>query len=215
MRFCPTCKGTRAAEGTKPRICSACKGTGQLINTRQEGNVAYQEIRNCPECQGQGKFIDKPCKKCQGKGMIDEPEALTVKIPVGADEGMVLRIPEHGHPGPLPDGRAGDLLVIVRTAYDPKFQRSGADLWHKVDLDLIDAVLGTELEVKTLEGSVTVTVPQGTQPEAVLRLSEKGLPYFGEKRRGDLYLRMNVEIPHSLSDEERDIFMNLKRLRGK
>ena len=142
--------------------------------------------------------------------MIDEPETLTVKIPVGAEEGMVLRIPAHGRPSPTAEGVAGDLLVIVRTAYDERFKRAGADLWHSKDIELIDAVLGAEIEVPTLETPVTVTVPQGTQPNAVLRISEKGLPHFGEIKRGDIYLRLNVHIPESLSEEERTLYTRLQ-----
>jgi len=144
--------------------------------------------------------------------MIDEPETLSVKIPVGAEEGMVLRIPVHGRPSPTPEGTPGDLLVVVRTAYDERFKRAGADLWHAMDIELIDAVLGTEVEVPTLQKPVTVTVPQGTQPNAVLRIGEKGLPHFGEMKRGDLYLRLNVHIPENLSDEERTLYTRLRDL---
>jgi molecular chaperone DnaJ len=212
-RVCPLCHGTGAASGSEPRICKTCNGTGQLINTRQEGNVSYQEIRTCPNCGGRGKFIDKPCLKCRGTGKIDEPETLTVKIPVGAEEGMVLRIPSHGRPSAKADGKPGDLLVIVRTAYDNRFKRSGTDLWYEKSIELIDAVLGAEIEVATLEEPVTVTVPQGTQPNAVLRLGEKGLPHFGDTKRGDLYLRLDVHIPENLSDEEKELYTRLKRLR--
>lgn len=211
-RACPVCNGTGAAPGTQPRICKTCNGTGKLVTTRQEGNVSYQEIRTCPDCGGRGKFIDKPCPKCGGTGMIDEPETLTVKIPVGAEEGMVLRVPLHGRPSPQPEGKPGDLLVVVRTAYDPHFKRAGADLWHTQTLELIDAVLGKEINVSTLEGAVKVTVPQGTQPNSVLRLSEKGLPRFGEMKRGDLYLRLDVHIPDHLSDEERELYVKLRQL---
>lgn len=144
--------------------------------------------------------------------MIDEPETLSVKIPVGAEEGMVLRIPAHGRPSPTPDGKAGDLLVVVRTAYDSRFKRAGADLWHAMDIELTDAVLGTEIEVPTLEKPVKVTVPQGTQPNAVLRIGGKGLPHFGEMKRGDLYLRLSVHIPENLSDEERSLYNRLRDL---
>ena len=184
-RICPLCNGSASAPGSEPRICKTCNGSGNLISTRQEGNVSYQEIRTCTDCGGKGKFIDKPCSKCSGSGMVDESETLTVNIPVGAEEGMGLRVPANGKPSPRTDGKPGDLLVIGRPADDSRFKRSGADLWHSKTIELIDAVLGTEIEVATLEKPVTVTVPQGTQPNAVLRISEKGLPHFGENRRGD------------------------------
>ena len=214
-RVCPLCHGTGAASEKDIRVCQTCKGTGKLINTRQEGNVSYQEIRPCPDCGGRGKFIDSPCPKCHGSGRIDEPERLTITIPVGAEEGMVLRVPSHGRPSAKPEGKPGDLLVIVRTAYDPNFKRVGADLWHAETIELVDAVLGTELRVSTLEGSVSVTVPQGTQPNSVLRLAEKGLPHFGNSKRGDLYLRLHVHVPDYLSEEERELYTKLRRLRTK
>ncbi len=211
-RPCPSCMGNGAASGTQPRTCTVCNGTGNIINTRQEGNVSYQEIRPCRECSGRGKFIDTPCAKCHGTGMIDEPETINVKIPVGAEEGMVLRVPAHGRPSPTPEGKAGDLLVVVRTAFDTRFKRAGADLWHAMDIDLTDAVLGTEIEIPTLEKPIKVTVPQGTQPNAVLRIGEKGLPYFGESKRGDIYLRLNVQVPVHLTEEERSLYMRLRSL---
>ncbi len=211
-RVCTECNGNGAAPGSEPRVCTTCNGSGNLINTRQEGNVSYQEIRSCPNCSGRGKFIDNPCPRCKGTGMIDESETLTVNIPIGAEEGMVLRVPAHGKPSQTANGKPGDLLVIVRTANDPHFKRSGADLWQSKTIELVDAVLGTEIKVSTLEKPVTVTVPQGTQPNAVLRIAEKGLPYFGETRRGDLYLRLDIHIPESLSTEERELYTRLRNI---
>lgn len=211
-RVCPVCGGDGAAPGSQPRICKTCNGSGNLISTRQEGKVSYQEIRMCPECGGRGKFIDKPCPKCMGRGTIEESEVLNVNIPIGAEEGMVLRVPGHGGASPKTDAKPGDLLVIVRTANDPRFKRAGADLWCSKSIELLDAVLGTEIELQTLEKAITVSVPQGTQPNAVLRIKEKGLPYFGEKKRGDIYLRLDVHIPESLSQEERELYSRLRKL---
>lgn len=211
-RVCPLCNGTGAASASEIHVCKSCQGTGKFVSRRQEGNVAYQEIRSCPVCSGRGKIIDTPCTKCGGSGMIEEAESLSVTIPVGAEEGMVLRVPSHGRPSPVSGGKAGDLLVIVRTANDPHFQRAGADLWQTRSIELIDAVLGTEIEVATLEGTLGVTIPQGTQPNAVLRLGKKGLPYFAQKKRGDLYLRIAVHVPESLSEEERELYGRLRRL---
>lgn len=128
---------------------------------------------------------------------------------------MVLRVPSHGKPSPIADGNPGDLLVIVRTAYDNRFKRAGADLWISKDIELVDAVLGQEIEILSLEGPVIVTVPQGTQPNAVLRIGGKGLPHFGETKRGDIYLRINVQVPESISEEERDLYSRLRNLRIK
>lgn len=211
-RRCQLCSGSGAEAGTEPRVCAKCNGSGNIVNTRQEGSVSYQEIRPCSDCGGRGKFIDTPCSKCGGSGVVDEFETLTVNIPIGAEEGMVLRVPAHGKPSPTADGKAGDLLVIVRTEYDERFKRSGADLWQSKSIELVDAVLGSEIELDTLEKPVTVTVPKGTQPNSVLRISEKGLPHFGETKRGDIYLRLDVHLPESLSPEERELYSRLRKL---
>ncbi len=127
---------------------------------------------------------------------------------------MALRVPGRGLPAPAAGGPPGDLLVVVRSARDPRFERHGADLWCQKDLDLTDAVLGTNLEVATLDGEVSVKVPPGTQPDTVLRLTGKGLPEFGGDRRGDLFMRLRVHLPEHLSREERRLFEQLHQLGG-
>lgn len=211
-RVCPECGGSGSAKGSEPRVCTTCNGTGQVTSTRKQGNVSYREIRPCPTCHGRGKIIDHPCPKCGGSGTVDEPESLNVKIPPGAEEGMVLRIPGHGMPAPQGGEKAGDLLVIVRSAYDPRFERSGADLWRRITIPLTAAVLGDEVGVESLDGPVRVRIPAGSQNDAVLRLVKKGLPHFGGTERGDLYLRLNVRIPEKLSDEERKLFERLREI---
>ena len=125
---------------------------------------------------------------------------------------MVLRVPGHGLPSAEKGGVAGDLLVVVYSAPDPRFQRDGIDLWRVEDVPLTDAVLGVQRQVPTLEGHVTVTVPPGTQPDSVLRLREKGLPRFGGGRRGDLLLRIRVVVPEKLTAEERRLYERLREL---
>jgi molecular chaperone DnaJ len=143
---------------------------------------------------------------------VEKDESLKVSIPPGADEGMALRIPAHGLPSPEPKGAPGDLYVIVTSAPDARFARSGADLWRTEILAVADAVLGTTLKVPTLDGVVEVTVPAGTQPGEVLRLRGKGLPVFGTRGRGDLNLRIEVKISERLSAEERALYEKLRAL---
>jgi molecular chaperone DnaJ len=125
---------------------------------------------------------------------------------------MALRVPAHGLPSPEPGGPPGDLYVVVRSAPDERFARTGADLWRTETLSVADAVLGTQIEVPTLNGAVEVTVPPGTQPGEVLRLRGKGLPVFGGRGRGDLNLRIEVRIPERLSAEERELYERLRAL---
>lgn len=209
---CPACQGSGARAGTAPRPCPSCKGSGQAVKSRREGGVLYQQISPCAECHGVGRFIDEPCPDCHGSGHLEHGETLTVKVPVGVEDGMALRIPGHGMPAPQ-GGTPGDLFVVVRAQPDSRFQRHGADLWRLQELSLLDAVLGAELAVATLDGSAKVKVPPGTQPDTVLRLRGKGLPHFGHAGRGDLLLRLNVQVPAHLSTEERSLYEQLRRLR--
>jgi molecular chaperone DnaJ len=211
---CARCHGNGAEPGTTARTCRTCHGSGRKVMTRgeQRGEAAirFQQITVCPECQGRGEFIDKPCRDCHGAGRVEKDESLKVSIPPGADEGMALRIPAHGLPSPEPKGVPGDLYVIVASAPDARFARSGADLWRSETLGVADAVLGTTLKVPTLDGAVEVTVPAGTQPGEVLRLRGKGLPVFGARGRGDLNLRIEVKIPERLTADERALYEKLR-----
>jgi len=212
---CPACKGSGAKTGTAPRRCETCGGSGRQVKSKHEGGVTMQQISTCPVCHGRGSIIDQLCPDCGGRGEIAREETLTVTIPAGVEEGMALRISGKGMPSAEPGGTTGDLYVVVRSAPDSRFERLGADLWRSATIPVADAVLGTELEVPTLDGTASVTVPPGTQPDALLRLKGKGLPEFGAKRHGDLYLRMRVHVPEKLSREERELYEKLRGLSGK
>jgi molecular chaperone DnaJ len=213
---CPTCQGSGARSGSKPRDCPECHGSGRKTTTHRQGKsnaeVLIQQVAVCPACHGRGRLIDDPCPKCAGRGEVIEDETLTVNIPTGVEEGMALRVPGHGLPSRAPGGVPGDLFVVVRSAPDPRFARNGADLWHSATIGPGEAALGTELEVPTLERPAKVSVPPGTQPDAVLRLRGKGLPEFGGRGRGDLYLKLRVQVPEQLSAEARALYERLRAL---
>lgn len=212
---CPTCKGSRAKAGTAPRKCESCNGTGQQVITRQEkkakGSISFQQITVCPVCHGQGTFIDSPCETCHGRGEIEKDDKLKVTIPAGVDEGTALRIPGHGLPSTEIGGQPGDLYVIVKSKSDPRFERHGADLWRIERIDIADAVLGTKIKIPTLDASVEVSVPAGTQPDEVLRLKGKGLPVFGAKMHGDINIRIQIHIPEKLTSEEKALYEQLRQ----
>jgi molecular chaperone DnaJ len=157
-------------------------------------------------------LIDKPCRECGGTGRVARIETLTVKIPVGVEEGMALRIAGHGSPSPLPGGSPGDLYVAIRTRPDERFARRGADLWRTETVEVADAVLGTVVEVPSLDGGAMVKVPPGSQPGEILRLRGKGLPQFGGAERGDLYVSIHVHVPEKLGSEERRLYERLQTL---
>ena len=216
---CSACKGSGAEAGSEPRKCEACGGSGQKVTSRKEtrdkSSVMFQQISSCPVCHGQGIFIDKPCKKCNGTGKIDKIESLKVKIPKGAVDGMALRITGHGMPSPSPDGTPGDLYVIVQTELDKRFQRAGADLWRTETINIVDAVLGTQIDIPTLDKNIKLKVPAGTQHDEILRLREKGLPRLDGTGRGDLKIRMQINIPEKITDEERKLYEQLRQLSKK
>ncbi|MGE3536838.1 MAG: DnaJ C-terminal domain-containing protein [Candidatus Tectimicrobiota bacterium] len=211
---CSTCHGSGAAADTPPRACTACHGSGQRVQSRSEQGVMFQQITACPTCHGQGMIIEKPCETCHGLGQTTHEEHLSVTIPAGVEDGMILRVPGHGLLSSTPGGLTGDLLVLVRSRPDPRFTRRGADLWHLKTLDVVEAVLGTSQEIPTLDGQVTVTIPPGTQPATVLRLAGKGLPVFGESRRGDVFVQLQVQIPTRLSAKERKLYERLRALQS-
>ncbi|MGE5319694.1 MAG: DnaJ C-terminal domain-containing protein, partial [Hyphomicrobiaceae bacterium] len=213
---CQRCHGYGTADAKPPKACAACQGSGQQVSAQQKGNVSVRQISPCPACHGSGKMIGKACPDCDGRGQVEKSESLTVTIPVGVENGMALRVAGRGMASSEPGGVPGDLYVVVRSRPDPRFQRDGADLWRQESLAVADAVLGTKLEVPTLEGGkAQVDIPAATQPDTVMRLRNKGLPRFGGKGKGDMYLQLKVQIPEKLSHEERELYERLRTLAGK
>jgi molecular chaperone DnaJ len=213
---CEACRGTGARDGTKRRRCEACQGTGQKTqeSRRREraGEVIVRNVTLCSECGGRGEIIEEPCEACGGRGFVERSESLTVNVPVGAEEGMALRVPGHGLPSEAPGGAPGDLFVIVRSEPDPRFERDGADLWHLEKVSVPEAALGTKRTVPSLDGTIEVSIPPAAQPGLVLRLGGKGLPHFGGRGRGDLYIRLEVQIPERLSKRQRELYEQLRAL---
>ena len=214
-RLCPSCGGSGARAGTQPKPCGDCAGTGRRTETSARGSVRLQQVSTCPTCLGRGQRVEDPCPDCAGRGEITRDEALRVRIPAGIQDGMALRIPGKGLPTPGAGEASGDLYVIVRAAPDPRFLRRGADLWREESLSVPEAVLGTTLEVPTLDGQARVRVPPGSQSDTVLRLRGKGLPRFGGKGSGDLKVTLRLQVPEHISRKERRLYAQLRALDGK
>jgi molecular chaperone DnaJ len=209
---CPACQGSGAERGITPKPCAVCGGKGQKTTSRRHGNVTVQQITACEACHGRGTIIEKLCPECAGRGEVERAETLTVRIPRGVEEGTALRIASHGFPSTQTGGPPGDLFVIVHSIPDPRFERRQTSLWRVETIGVADAVLGTKLTIPTLDGPVTVTVPAGTQPGEILRLRDKGLPVFGGKKRGDLFVSLQVHVPEQLRPEERELYERLQSL---
>jgi molecular chaperone DnaJ len=194
---CHTCGGTGAAPGTVPRDCPQCNGVGTLAV--DQGPFSFSQI--CPRCGGSGRVVDKPCPTCGGGGAEMRTREVKVRIPVGVADGQRVRVKGKGTPGNN-GGPPGDLYVTVHVAPHPLFGRKGDDLALRVPVTFSEAALGAEVKVPTLDGSVTVRIPSGTASGKTLRVRGRGMPRAGGAA-GDLLVTVDVVVPRTLSDEQR------------
>lgn len=201
---CEECSGTGAKKGTQPTKCSACNGTGQVqsfINT-PIGRVS--NVRVCDACHGQGTIINDPCPKCSGRGRVRKSRKITIKIPAGIDNGMQIPLRRQGEPG-LRGGENGDLYIFVTVKPHKLFTRENYDLYCDVTVSFTQAALGGEIEVPTLSGMIKHNLPEGTQPGTVVRLRGQGVQNLRGAGKGDLYIKINVEIPRKLSEKQKEL----------
>lgn len=202
--ICPTCQGTGAKPGTSRKTCSHCQGSGREVSA--SGNIRM--VRPCPYCNGEGSMPGTPCPECQGEGRVQAVRRLKVTIPAGVDTGSELRLAGEGEMGP--QGR-GDLYLYIEVKPHAKFQRKGSDLLTEVSVPLPVAILGGEIKVPTLSGQVTMKVPPGTQNGAQFRLKGKGIHSLRGHGTGDEIVKVSVEIPKSLSPEQRKLIEEFAR----
>jgi len=213
MRRCETCTGTGAAEGSEPARCGRCEGSGQLFF--QQG--FFRVNRPCDVCSGAGEVIKDPCGDCRGSGRLEGQQTLQVRVPAGVESGARLRISGEGEAG-VAGGEPGDLYVVMSVREHPLFERDGTDLQIEVPMPFTQAALGAEIEVPTLDGTVQLQIPEGTQSGRVLRLRGKGLPPLQPRMdaeqlarmRGDLYVRVFVEVPTKLHARQRELLEELE-----
>ncbi len=199
---CGTCDGSGAAEGSQATTCTTCRGQGQVGVNR--GFITMRTT--CPRCRGEGQIISNPCKTCRGTGGKKVTDRVKVRIPAGIDHGMKLRVSGKGERSSTPGGPPGDLYVVIIVADHPRFERHGTELLGEVELDMVQACLGAEVDFETLDGTESLTIEPGTQPGSLLKLRGKGLPSVeGRPGRGDLHLRVAVRIPTELSDAQRQL----------
>ena len=202
---CKGCHGSGAKKGTSATGCTTCGGVGQV--RMQQGFFSVQQT--CPDCRGTGKMIKDPCRECHGEGRVQEYKTLSVKIPSGVDTGDRIRLAGEGEAGGN-GGPAGDLYVQVSVADHPIFQRDGKHLYCEVPITFVDAALGGELEVPTLDGRVKLKIPKETQTGKLFRLRDKGVTPVRGGSRGDLMCRVVVETPVKLSERQRELMRELK-----
>ena len=210
---CPRCDGSGCEPGTHPTRCDVCGGEGEVRQVRRSILGQIMTSSPCAVCNGTGRRILTQCKDCRGDGRVMAGRTIDVDVPAGVDDGTRLRLAGRGAAAQR-GGPPGDLYVTIRVAQHPQFERHGDDLLHIRRIGVTQAVLGTDLEIETLDGPQALTVPAGTQPGQLFRLKGAGVPALRGRGRGDLLVRVEVEIPSKLDDEEAELLYRLAELRG-
>jgi len=211
LEVCGTCGGTGAKEGSGLKRCGQCRGTGRV----QMSQGFFSLSQTCPACRGEGQIIENPCHSCRGAGRSRKEAKLTVKIPPGIYDGANLRIAGEGEAGAR--GMAsGDLYVLIRVKPDPRFERVEDDLVSERGVNIAEAAVGASLDLAAIDGErIKIKVPAGVQHGAMLRVRGQGMPKLHGKGRGDLLVRVKVEVPKSLTPHQEKILADLARsLRG-
>ena len=211
MENCSECHGTGSEPGHDAQTCPDCQGTGQVRVTQRTPLGSMTSSRPCSRCGGKGKIVTNPCKKCNGNGRIRVTKKIEVSIPAGIDDGQTLAVRGQGDSG-VNGGPAGDLHVIVTVRPDTLFKRDGYDVWCEIPLTYMQAALGDELTVPTIDGKVKYTIPEGTQPGTVFRLRGKGVQNLNGRGRGDQYVEVTVEVPKGLSKAQKEALENFDKL---
>lgn len=206
---CVVCQGTGAKEGRALRECPACHGAGQV----RYASGFFSVSQTCERCHGNGRLVDEACATCRGEGRVKKTRRLSVKIPGGIENGSRLRVSGEGEAGPR-GGSSGDLYVMVHVHQDEFFEREGDDLACEVPVSYVQAALGAEVEVPTLEGKVLMKVPAGTQSGKVFRLRGRGIPNINGYGRGDQLVRVVVEVPKSLSEKQKALLTEFAKAMG-
>lgn len=198
---CTHCNGTGATGGTAYSTCSTCRGTGQVTRITNTILGQMHQTTSCPTCHGEGTVITQSCTHCNGEGLVRQEEIVTIQIPAGVENGMQLSVSGKGNAARR-GGINGDLIILIQEEPHPELTRDGSDLIYNLLLSVPDAILGSTVEIPTVEGKVKVKIDSGTQPGKILRLKGKGLPEINSYGQGDLLVKINVFIPKDLTKEE-------------
>jgi molecular chaperone DnaJ len=198
--LCSNCQGTGAKPGTRVTTCPQCQGSGSILFSQGTFGVS----RVCPNCLGTGQIITTPCSVCKGSRVTMRTKTVRVKIPAGIKDGQMIRLAGEGEPG-LHGGRNGDLLIKVTVQPHPDFVRKNNSIYSEETINLAQAVLGDKVKVRTLDGTVTLRIPPGTQPGTLFKLKGRGISKH-DGTRGDHFVRINVSTPKTLTPEQQDLF---------
>lgn len=206
---CPTCKGSGAKPGSKPMRCTNCKGSGQIRKTQRTLLGTFTQIVTCPICRGTGEVIAATCESCKGEGRVKKSHKVKINIPAGIDNGYRLRVPKAGDAGSA-GAPPGDLYVFINIEPHPLFDRDGENLYYRTKISFIQAILGDEIKIPTIDGEITLKIPPGTQPNTNFRIKGKGMPILNSRERGSLHVLVEVEIPTKLTREQEELLRKFK-----
>lgn len=203
MENCDSCHGTGCAPGTTAEVCPDCRGSGTVRVQQRMGGMAFTSSAPCTRCRGTGKIIHQPCKSCGGAGNVKKQRRLSVSIPQGINDKQAISLRGQGNAG-ANNGPNGDLIVEVRVKPHPYFQREGTSVLYECPVSFYQAAMGAELEIPTIDGKVKYNLPAGTQPGTTFRLRGKGIPELRGRGRGDQYVTVQVQVPASLTSQQRE-----------
>ena len=210
---CPDCKGNGCAPGTTPEVCPDCKGTGSVRTTQRTPFGMAQSTAPCSKCRGTGKIIHQPCPTCRGMGNIRKQHKISVSVPAGIDDGQTISLRGQGNSG-ANGGPQGDLLVTIIVRPHARFERDGSSVLLEQEISYAQAALGAEVEVPTLDGKVKLTIPEGTQPDAVFRMRGKGIPYLRGSGRGDQFVTIRIAVPKNLTSAQKELLRQFAATTG-
>jgi molecular chaperone DnaJ len=214
LEGCTECGGTGAAPGSKPVKCETCGGIGNVKHVSATLFGQFVQVVPCPNCDGEGSKIDRPCGECKGKGQLRKPKTIPLEVPAGVDSNLRLRVGGAGDLGRR-GAPAGDLYVVLHIKPHPLFKREGVNIHLTQPVSFSMAALGGEILVETVSGPKGLKIPAGIQTGSVITMRELGVPHHSNpQRRGDQYVHLVVETPTKLSEEEKQLLRKLAELRG-
>lgn len=214
LDVCDACTGSGAEPGTKPQRCSTCAGTGEVRRAQRSFFGQFVSVSACPTCGGEGTMVSTPCKKCRGDGRVRTERTVTVRVPPGVATGQYMTLRGQGNIGARGASR-GDIIVVFQVADDQRFERDGEDLYTEAFVSYTQLVFGAELNVPTVQGSVALRVPSGTQSGQVFDVRGRGLPRVNASGTGDLHVRVQLWTPDELTPREEGLLQELAEVETK
>ncbi len=210
LERCKKCNGSGAESRSDIKVCPSCHGEGYVRKTRRTPFGLFSTTATCTTCGGKGKVITKRCKACKGQGLVEASKKIEVKIPKGIDDGYNLRIDGYGNE-PAESGKPGDLFVVIHIRDHPVFTRRDSDIYEDLSISFVQAALGDEIDVPTIDGKARMVLPPGTQPGTVFRLKGKGMPVLGSSSKGDLFVTITIDVPKKLTKKQKELLMEFAK----